>query len=217
MAAPAATRTRPRVPYSDRMGDRRALRCDTGLARARALRCVRRGGYVALASLLGYVLIGLPFIVFPSVEPVPKHADAVFVLGPISATRVAAAEKLLADGVVDAMLWSIPEESRVPGDRYHDLVAPCGVDPDLTCRYAQPTTTQGEARMLRDVAAEHGWKSVIVITQTSHLVRASMILGRCYPGTIVMEPSGEPPYSSWPFQYAYQTVATVKAWLNPGC
>ena len=71
--------------------------------------------------------------------------------------------------------------------------------------------------MLRREAAKHGWHSAIVITMTAHLTRARTIVSRCFAGTLVMRPSGEAPYAGWPYQYAYQTAATVKAWIHPEC
>jgi hypothetical protein len=170
-------------------------------------------GFIALGSLVVYALVGLPFIVFPKTGPTPKHADAVFVLGPLTDKRVAVAKKLLADGTVDRMMWS----AAIATHAQYGLLEECRTTPDLICQRPSPATTQGEGRILKAQAAANGWSSVIIVTQTAHITRAKAILGRCFSGTITMLPSGDGPLGGWPFQYLYQTGATINSWFDPPC
>jgi uncharacterized SAM-binding protein YcdF (DUF218 family) len=175
------------------------------------LRQVRRLGVAALAGLLVWALIGLPFLAFPQEGPPPKHADVVLVLGPPVAQRVAVAERLLRAGTVDTALVSVPYDVVPP------RTAALCARPHVICFDPAPRTTRGEARALRRYAARDGWTSAVVVSMTAHLSRARSIVGRCFSGRLTMLPSGEPPYGGWAYQYAYQSAATVKSWLLPGC
>lgn len=177
----------------------------------RSHRALRRAGGLALAGLLGWALLGLPFFVFPAADAVPNHADVVLVLGPPVPPRVAIAERLLARGTVDTALISVPYDVVPP-----ELQAVCA-RPHVICADPDPRTTRGEAAMLRRYAVEHDWRSAIVTTMPAQIARARSIIAGCYPGSLSMVPDGEGPAGGWPYQYAYQTAATVKSWLLPGC
>ena len=177
----------------------------------RTRRSMRRAGIASLGGLLVWALVGLPFFVFPSTDPVPARADVVLVLGPPVHERVEVAERLLAEHRVGTALVSVPYD-RVPPE----TAALCA-RPDVICFDPDPRTTRGEARALRRFAAEHGWRSAVVTSMPAHLTRARAIVGRCFSGRIAMVPDAEGPFGGWPYQYAYQTAATVKSWFLPGC
>lgn len=177
------------------------------------IRRIRIGGAVALTSLVVYVLVGLPFIVFPRTDPEPKHADVAFVLGPLSEKRIALAKRLLADHRVDHMMWS----ATITTHAQYPLLQECWTTPGLICERPSPATTEGEGEILERQAAENGWTSAIVITQTAHITRARAIISRCFSGRLSMVESGDPPMFGWVYQYLYQTSATVKLWFNPPC
>ncbi|WP_240960886.1 YdcF family protein [Rhodococcus sp. A14] len=58
----------------------------------------------------------------------------------------------------------------------------------VTCVPPQPSTTRGEALFTRDLAAQHGWNSVMVISWRYRVPRARYIFSRCFDGDIVMRP-----------------------------
>jgi uncharacterized SAM-binding protein YcdF (DUF218 family) len=177
----------------------------------RARRIVRRTGLAALGGLVVWALVGLPFFVFPATDPVPAHADVVLVLGPPVQERVAVAERLLAEHRVGTALVSVPGPETQWG-----VTALCARS-DVICFRPDPSTTRGEARELRAQAAAHGWRSAVVTSMPAHLARARSIVGRCFSGSLSMVPDAEGPFRGWPYQYAYQTAATVKSWFLPGC
>lgn len=166
---------------------------------------------IALAGLVVWAVAGLPFFVFPTVEPVPPHADVALVLGPPLPQRIEVAERLLDDGTVGAALISVPDQY-IPWE-----LRPLCARAHVTCFDPDPSTTRGEARMLGRDAARDGWTSAVVITMPAHVSRARTIVSRCFAGRISMVADSEPPAGGWAYQYAYQTAATVKAWLNQGC
>jgi DUF218 domain len=70
---------------------------------------------------------------------------------------------------------------------------------EVLCPQPDPDTTRGEARMVRDLAARRGWRSVVVVTSTYHARRAQLLLGRCFDGQlqIVAAPPHEPWLRTW--------------------
>ncbi|GAA2749623.1 YdcF family protein [Amnibacterium kyonggiense] len=179
--------------------------------RPTALRRLRIGGFAALGGLLVWILLGLPFFVFPATDPAPRHADVVLVLGPPVPDRVAVAERLLAERRVDTALVSVPG----PQSQW-DVTGLCARS-DVVCFRPDPSTTRGEARELRAEAAAHGWTSAVVTTMPAHIPRARTIVGRCFGGRLSMVADAEGPYGGIAYQYLYQTAATVKSWLLQGC
>lgn len=174
-------------------------------------RGTRLTALIALSGLVVWAVAGLAFFVFPTVDPVPRHADVVLVLGPPLPERLAVAERLLDDGIVGAALISVPYPS-IPSD-----LQPLCARAHVTCFAPDPSTTRGEARMLRSEAARFGWTSAVVVTMPAHISRARTIVSRCFAGRLSMVADGEAPAGGWPYQYLYQTAATLKAWINQGC
>ncbi|PPF11523.1 YdcF family protein [Rathayibacter rathayi] len=199
---PAMTNDRPStLPSPERQGRRRAR---TLIARLLLVPLV----------VLAVFGAGIPLYVTPPIDPIPEQADAVFVLGPSTRARVEFARRIITSGATDTMVLSVgPGEMGAPYEdkKYKKCNEPGG---DVLCYSADPLTTQGEARQLRDLAAEYGWDHVIVITSSPHLVRAKMILQRCYSGDLSMVPSGEPMGLDYLVgQYFYQTGGFLKAFL----
>ncbi|MHC2185629.1 uncharacterized SAM-binding protein YcdF (DUF218 family) [Rathayibacter agropyri] len=157
---------------------------------------------------------GIPLYVTPPIDPIPKQADAVFVLGPSTRARVEFARRIITSGATDTMVLSVgPDEmnASLEDKKYKKCNEPGG---DVLCYAADPLTTQGEARQLRDMAAENGWDHVIVLTNAPHIARSRMILERCYSGEISMVPSGEPMGLDYLIgQYFYQTGGFLKAFF----
>jgi uncharacterized SAM-binding protein YcdF (DUF218 family) len=146
----------------------------------------------------------------------PSHADAVVILGsPENNDRIEAAESLLADHVSNQLVISLnsPNQRHAYRTCQHP---PAGVT--VTCFQPNPSTTQGEAEEVRRLAAQHGWKSVAVVTSTFHVSRARYIFSRCFNGKLYMIPARVGiGWITWTYQYLYQTGAYIKAVLQSGC
>ncbi len=52
------------------------------------------------------------------------------------------------------------------------------------CRLSSPVNTFGNAVVTAEVAAEQGWRSVILVTSDCHIARSHMLLQRCFDGDI---------------------------------
>lgn len=86
------------------------------------------------------------------------------------------------------------------------------------CFTPDPHNTVGEARAFAALAAEQGWDSVLLVTERSHLGRATRIFERCYPGETypaVSNISG--PWYRDIGRSVYELVAGLKDRLTLGC
>jgi hypothetical protein len=79
----------------------------------------------------------------------------------------------------------------------------------LICFDPEPATTQGEAEYAGRLARTRHWHSVLVVTITPHEWRARQLMQRCFSGSVYATGAGIP-WSSWPYQIAYQWGATIK-------
>jgi uncharacterized SAM-binding protein YcdF (DUF218 family) len=70
---------------------------------------------------------------------------------------------------------------------------------EVLCPQPHPDTTRGEARMVRDLATQRGWRSVVVVTSTYHARRARLLVRRCFDGQlqVVAAPPHEPWFRTW--------------------
>lgn len=160
--------------------------------------------------VLAVVAAGYPVFVRPQLDPV-SHADAVVVLGGSNHDgRVQRGLELVRSGVADQLVLSDPYRdpktltartcrSHEPGVR-------------ITCFVPDPSTTQGEAEAIAELARARGWTNVVVVTAVFHVSRARWIIERCYDGRLSMTvPDTQPSLAQWVYQYAYQIGAYAKA------
>jgi len=169
----------------------------------------RRALAGAAVLLLLAAVLGRTFVVPPS--DAPRPTDLVAVLGGVdSPSRTERAREVLAEHP-GAVLLVVVGQLRYCPDR------PPGASELLCVLPPDPSTTQGEARMVADIATERGMTSVTVVTTADQVVRARLRFSRCWPGELVMV---QAPTSTWRVlrQVPYQSAAMVKALvLEPGC
>jgi hypothetical protein len=145
-----------------------------------------------------------------------RHADAILVLGGFGYGRNGFGMSLNMQGWAPIVVISNPNG---PKDAW--LTQFCATRHphlNLQCFVPDPPTTKGEGRELRRLAAQYGWRTVIVVTYRPHISRARFILEKCFDGELVMVASPadiSPP--RWAFEYVYQTIGYVRAVLQPGC
>jgi hypothetical protein len=168
---------------------------------------------VVLAS--GFVLYRFPVV------DAPAAVDVVDVIGPPNPGRMAIAHRLLADGDAKALVVTTFPDPADP-DNPDELFTPHNLEDcaakqvyPVYCVTPDPLTTQGESRELATLARQHGWTSAIVITQTSHITRARVIMDACFPGSVRMEADTTPiGFPAWVQQFAYQDGAFLKLGLT---
>lgn len=168
----------------------------------------------ALAVLLAAVVPPVVAFGFPS-QSAPVRADVVFVIGPPDAWRVEWARELAEQGLVSAVMISVPDAAAVDACAEGSL----GGVPVL-CERPDPFTTQGEARWLRAEMSEHGWSTATVITVTPHVLRTRLYFERCVPEgvNVVGRATGLTTVQQWFGQVLYQLGGLMKAtFVTTGC
>jgi len=186
-----------------------------GWPTTRGKRILLISGISLLALLVGWLTFGWLVIGNPKVDR-PRHADAIVILGsPENNARIEVAEGLLDAHVANQLVISLNS----PNQRhaYHLCThPPTGVT--VTCFQPNPSTTRGEAEEVHLLAQQHGWTSIVVVTSTFHVSRARLIFKHCFTGKLYMAAARRGIGAiTWAYQYAYQTVAYVKAVLQSGC
>ena len=181
----------------------------------RGRRRIRR--FIAFAStlLITGVVGGLPVYVRPQIDPL-RHADAIFVLGGVGDLRYTFGLELGSQGWAPNLVVSNPRGKDDPWLTTYCASRHAGFD--LKCFAPDPPTTRGEGRELARLAAQHGWRTVIVVTFPPQISRARFILERCFDGDLVMVASPDRLSAPrWAFEYLYQTAGYARAVLQPGC
>jgi hypothetical protein len=166
---------------------------------------------VSLCTLLiAAVIAALPVYVRPQIDPL-RHADAIFVLGGRDYDRYPFGIGLGEHGWAPNVVLSI--------DRWHTgFCATPHPHLNLRCFIPDPPTTRGEAHELHSLAANYGWRTIIVVTSRPHISRARFILEQCFDGNLTMVES--PAHLSAVgrvSQYIYQTAGYARVVLEPGC
>lgn len=164
------------------------------------------------AGLLSvWLVLGLRFITFAQGDE-PRTADAVYVLGPATPERFAEGVALIEAGYSNDLVVTVSENP--------DMQEFCEQEQpyDLYCVFPEPVTTGGEAQKLAQLAEQHQWESVMVVTMRSHMTRAEILFNRCFTGDISMIDEGRPvTFVSGVYQFFYETAAFVKNVFTPTC
>jgi uncharacterized SAM-binding protein YcdF (DUF218 family) len=118
----------------------------------------------------------------------PTSADAVVVLSGDFGDRLAKALQLMRAGVAPTLV--------IDGEPdYARMAELCVTDEpfEVVCLRPEPDSTRMEARALGRLAADRGWRRVVVVTSRSHVTRAGLLVDRCVQGAVTMVGS-KPPY-----------------------
>ena len=176
---------------------------------------VRRSLGLVSVLLLTSAILGWPVYVRPQIDPL-RHADAILILGGPVYDRYPFGLELGQQGWAPTVVVSNPNG---PGDwwlkKYCETPNPHF---KLYCFVPDPPTTRGEAQELRHLAAEYGWRTVIVVTFRPHLSRARFILEKCFKGNLIMVASPTSlSIANWVANYMYQTAGYLRAALDGEC
>jgi len=148
------------------------------------------------------------FLIWPDTG-VPARADAVVVLsGNADAARNTEGARLVDLGVAPVLAISDFWLPSVGTRRCAPPQVPSTVH--VICFNPHPPTTQGEARMIGELARQYGWQSVVVVSSRPQATRARLRVSRCFPGRISMAPA-RIPRRQWPYSIVYEWAATAKA------
>ena len=169
--------------------------------------------FVAVAGLLVLVgFAGYPVYVRPQIDTL-RRADAILVVGgDAPRARYRYGLELARQGWAPHLVLSNPsgQVDRACARRDERFTTQC-FEPD-------PPTTLGEARELRRLAHENGWRTVIVVTYPPHVSRARYIIGKCFDGELIMAASpGRLSALGWAWMYVYQSAGYVKSFVQGSC
>jgi uncharacterized SAM-binding protein YcdF (DUF218 family) len=110
----------------------------------------------------------------------PIRADAVFVLSG-SPTRLPVGIDLVRKGYAPLLVVSRTGPDAKPLER---KACAGELDVPTLCFRASPYSTVGEAEELGRLAAQRHWTTVDVVTSEYHVVRARILMKRCYHGRL---------------------------------
>jgi len=147
----------------------------------------------------------------------PAHpADALVVFAGGRGERLSKAVTLLQQHVAPVLIISNGRDARWPAA---NRLCVSRQRFEVLCPQPRPDTTRGEARMVRDLAARRGWRSVVVVTSTYHARRAQLLLHRCFDGQLQVVAAA--PREQWLRTWARANVelaALVRALVTaPDC
>lgn len=162
---------------------------------------------VALAAI-ATLLAGVTASVLPFLQPdtgAPARADAVVVLSGDRGERLARAMELLEQGVAPTLVLDGEPDS----PRALELCR--GGQPfEVVCLRPDPDDTREEARAAGRLAAERGWRRLIVSTSTYHVTRAALLFRRCVAADVTAV-DGRPQLSR-----RAHVRAVAREWLATG-
>ena len=181
------------------------------------MRQLIRLAMTAFGAVAGLGVVGHFAYTKSRVDPM-RPVDAIIVLGGERDGHEEYGIELARQGVSPNVVLSHPYRT---GDR--KMAEFCAIQDQrfaVICVPPQPRTTRGEALFTRDLAAHHGWTSVMVISWRYHLPRARYTFSQCFDGEIVMRPVPRDydfSVAHWEYIYLYQTVGFVKAFFQGRC
>jgi uncharacterized SAM-binding protein YcdF (DUF218 family) len=135
---------------------------------------------VALAVVVAAWLVAclVLFVWPPSESPAPRHASVVVVLSG-DKRRLPPALDLVRKGVAPVLAISSVQRTRSWPQARRLCRAGTFAHARVICFTASPFSTQGEARAIARLALVQRWRSVVVVTSTFHVTRATLLFRRC--------------------------------------
>jgi len=111
----------------------------------------------------------------------PDRVDAVVMLSGDLGDRLEMAKALMADGIAPTLVHAGQPDTA-------EAFAVCGNGQafEVVCLRPDPDDTRSEARATGQLAASRGWRSIVVVTSTSHVTRSGLLFRRCTGATVRM-------------------------------
>jgi hypothetical protein len=97
-----------------------------------------------------------------------------------------------------------------PAFGHGSVCAPPIPNVKVMCFDPRPSTTGGEAEFAGRLAGKYHWQSVVLVTTTPQDSRARLRVERCFTGPVYVVTASLAWYA-WPYEIAYEWVATIKA------
>jgi uncharacterized SAM-binding protein YcdF (DUF218 family) len=177
----------------------------TGQSPSRQPRLNRRWRIVVIGVVvvvLGFVAVTARLFVWPT-QGTPARVSAIVMLaGP--GDRLPVALRLAREHRAPVLVVSTG---------WQGYGGPCPAAPSgvrLICFEPNPGDTRGEAEYVGRMAKRDHWTSVVLVATPPQAMRAWILVGRCFAGSVYVVTAPLPP-GSWPYQIAYGWGALIKA------
>jgi uncharacterized SAM-binding protein YcdF (DUF218 family) len=148
---------------------------DGRISRRRARRRIGAASLVAVVALGALIARGF---VWPGSD-VPRRADAVVVLSGDHGERLPVGLRLVRSGVAPVLVLDGGPDSEEATN-----LCKGGMPFEVVCLRPDPDGTRPEAQAAGRLAADRGWRSVVVVTSTHHGTRAGVLFRRCVKGSV---------------------------------
>jgi uncharacterized SAM-binding protein YcdF (DUF218 family) len=135
---------------------------------------------IVLVVVAALTTVGGWLLVRPVTDP-PGQVDVVLVLAGGRGERQITGVRLARKSVAPVLVFS---DGGRPDSSSGTLCRQRLAGVRVLCLTPRTDTTRGEARAFAELAAREGWRSVALVTTGLHSRRASLLVGRCFPGTI---------------------------------
>ena len=171
----------------------------------RVVTIVTRLGAAGLAVCLGATVA----LLLPRTDQ-PGTADAVILLAGADDGRHMHARDLVERGVAPTLLVSNPDGTGEPLARSlcSGTDRPGGVE--VVCFVPRPRTTWGEAAAVDAIARARGWRSIVVVTNRPHTLRARTWFRRRTDLTVRMSPIDRVDLPRLPVHVAWEIAGFAK-------
>lgn len=159
------------------------------------------------ALVVAWLIACYFFFIRPSVDR-PQHADAVIVLAGAS-DRLPVARKLINNGVAPILVLS---NSIGSGNEPANEQCQAASGPNVICFTPTPPDTRGEAAAIAKLVAQHGWKSIVVVTSTYHITRARILVKQATSIKVSMvasKPKGS--FAQWAWWLVHESGGLIDA------
>ena len=176
------------------------------------VKALKRATAVVAVLAVGWAVATIPLFFFP-IQERPSHADAIVVLSGAAYERLPVGQQLYDEGSADVLVVS---DTGAAGNADAGILCGTEMDPGIICFSPKERSTRGEARSIGKLAKAHGWTSIIVVTSTYHLRRATTLMDQA-TGIDVFGVASEPTISSteWMWHLVHESVGLVDALVRP--
>lgn len=167
---------------------------------------------------LGWILTAFQLF-YDVTTTAPKRADAVVMLGGASKERMLDAMMIRFDLEAPYLVLSNTDtKGNASADNYCDTHSNKKIYPEVVCFDPNPMDTRGEAVALAELAAEHQWKDMVVVTSSYHIERAGLLMEQCINANVTMM-STTPQFTVWQWfrRFVIETGGLIDVTLNPEC
>jgi len=141
------------------------------------------GALVAVVVVVAAATLAL--FVYPPTDQ-PSHVDGILSLnGGDEQVREAQAVSLAEKGIAPVLLFS-------QGSHANDTPCPAVPRVSVVCFVDATNNTRGEARWAGQYAERHHWHSLLIVPGRAQVMRARLLMGRCFSGQVLVVPATEP-------------------------